>query len=120
MTRTASAAAGEPGHDACIAAHAGTVVGLGIGEGLAEGEGDKLGVGTAEGVGVGLASGDAEGLGCATRGPFAVQAPTASSTPKTANPLLTRGWNAAAAMDVTRFPGPCTEVRISMSFPLRV
>jgi hypothetical protein len=89
MTSTASAAAGDPEHVACIAAQAGTVVGLAIGGAVAEGEGDGLGVGIGEGVG--LAAGDAEGLGWATSGPLAVQAATASRTPTTANPLLTRG-----------------------------
>jgi hypothetical protein len=42
------------------------------------------------GDGVGLAEGDEDGLGCATNGPFAVQAETASRTPTAANPLLTR------------------------------
>jgi len=91
MTRTASAAAGDPEQVACIAAQAGTVVGLGIGDGLRDGEGDGLAAGPGEGVAVGPADGDADGLGCATRGPFAVQAPIASRTPTAANPLVTRG-----------------------------
>jgi hypothetical protein len=66
-----------------IAAQAGTSVGLGIGEAV----GDGLGVGLAEGVGLGLDDGEAVGLGCATSGPFAVQAATASRTPTAANPL---------------------------------
>jgi len=85
MTSTASEAAGGAEQVACIAAQAGTSVGLGIGEGVGEGSG--LGVGLAEGVGLGLEDGEADGLGWATSGPFAVQAATASRTPTAANPL---------------------------------
>ena len=88
MTRTASAAAGDPEHVACIAAQAGTAVGLGIGDGV--GEGDGLGARLADGVEVGLAKGEADGLEWANSGPFAAQPETASRTPKTANPPLTR------------------------------
>jgi hypothetical protein len=83
ITSTASAAAGGAEQVARIAAQAGTSVGLGIGEAV----GDGLGVGLAEGVGLGLDDGEAVGLGCATSGPFAVQAATASRTPTAANPL---------------------------------
>jgi hypothetical protein len=88
MTRTASAAAGDPEHVACIAAQVGTAVGLAIGDGV--GEGNGLGAGLAGGVEAGLADGEADGLECANSGPFAVQEKTASRMPTAANPLLTR------------------------------
>jgi hypothetical protein len=88
MTRTASAAVGDPEHVACIAAQAGTAVGLGIGDGV--GEGDGLGAGLVDGVEVGLAKGEADGLECANSGPFAAQAETASRTTMAATPPLTR------------------------------
>jgi hypothetical protein len=113
---TASAAAGDPEHVACIAAQAGTATGLGVGEAVGEGDGDGLGVGLGEGLGP--ADGEGDGLACGARGPFAVQPATASRTPKAANPLLTRGRNAGAPPDVTRATLLCTGLRISMSFQI--
>ena len=87
MTSSASWVAGCPGQVARMAAQAGTAIGLGtgVGEGLA----DELGVGLGSGVGVGLGEGEFEGLERATTGPLALQPARASSTPASANPLLT-------------------------------
>ena len=79
--------AGFPGQLARRAAQAGTATGLGTGVG--EGLGDGLGDGVGSGVGLGLGEGVFEGLERATTGPFAVQPAMASSTPASANPLLT-------------------------------
>jgi len=70
-----------------MAAQAGTATGLGTGVGDRLGVGVGLGLGS--GVGVGLGEGEFEGLERATTGPFAVQLAMASSTPASANPLLT-------------------------------
>ena len=74
------------GHLAFIAAQAGSVTGLG--RGLGEGLGDGLGEGLGDGDGLGLGTG--EGLEWATAGPLAEQPVTASSSPMSTNPLLTR------------------------------
>jgi hypothetical protein len=89
MTSSASLVAGVPAHVARKAAQAGTATGLGkgVGDGLGDGIGDGLGSGV--GIGVGLKEGECEGLERATTGPFAVQPVKASSTPASANPLLT-------------------------------
>lgn len=87
MTIRASWVAGFPGQLARSAAHAGIAIGLGagVGEGLAGGLGDGLASGASEGLG----EGEGEGLERATTGPLAVQPARASSTPASANPLLT-------------------------------
>ena len=87
MTSSASWVAGCPRQLARTVAQAGTATGLGTGVG--DGLGDGLGVGLGSGVGVGLGEGELEGLDLATTGPFAVQPAMASSTPASANPLLT-------------------------------
>jgi len=71
-----------------MAAQSGTVAALGSGDGEGEGLGTGLGELLGEGLGVGLAEG--EELEWATAGPFGEQAATASSTPMSTNPLLTR------------------------------
>jgi len=70
-----------------MAAQAGTATGLGTGVG--DGLGVGVGLGLGSGVGVGLGEGEFDGLERATTGPFAVQPASASSTPASANPLLT-------------------------------
>jgi hypothetical protein len=60
MISSASCVAGAPGQLACMAAHAGTVIGLGDGTG--DGEGLGVGLGDGLGEGVGLAEGEADGL----------------------------------------------------------
>lgn len=87
MTSSASWVAGCPGQLARMAAQAGTATGLGTGVG--DGLGVGVGLGLGSGVGVGLGEGEFDGLERATTGPFAVQPASASSTPASANPLLT-------------------------------
>jgi hypothetical protein len=90
MTSSASWVAGAAEHVARMAAQGGTVgsVGCALGDGLGIGLGYGLGDGLGDWLGEGLAA--AEGLEWATAGPFGEQAATASSTPMSTSPLLTR------------------------------
>jgi hypothetical protein len=89
MTTMDSCVAGGPVQLACMAAHAGTAIGLARGDG--DGLGVGLGVGVGDGDGLGLELGEdlGEGLERATTGPFAVQPATASRAHASTNPILT-------------------------------
>jgi hypothetical protein len=81
-------AAGEPVHEAVSVAQAGTVAGLGCGEGDVPG----LGVGLETGLELGLATGvwlDGDGLGCAALELPDPQPATASSRQAKTRPCLT-------------------------------